>query len=115
MGNRRIVLKQTTEKIIDQEGGFLNFLGPIIKHVLTPISGNVLLLLGVTAVVSASDAAIQNKIYESGMTAMIIWNKEMKNIMKMVTSLEETGLLIKSVSNKIENEANKQKVDFLAC
>ena len=72
LGNRRIVLKQTTEKIIDQEGGFLNFLGPIIKHVLIPISENVLLLLGVTAVVSASDAAIQNKIYESGMTAMII-------------------------------------------
>ena len=78
MGNGRIVLKQTTEQIIDQEGGFLNFLGPIIKHVLTPISENVLLLLGVTAVVSASDAAIQNNIYGSGMTTMIIWNKEMK-------------------------------------
>ena len=72
LGNGRIVLKQTTEKIIDQEGGFLNFLGPTIKHVLTPISENVLLLLGVTAVVSASDAAIQNKIYGSGMTTMII-------------------------------------------
>ena len=115
MGNGRIVLKQTTEQIIDQEGGFLNFLGPIIKHVLTPISENVLLLLGVTAVVSASDAAIQNNIYGSGMTTMIIWNKEMKNIMKMVTSLEEPGLLIKGVSNAIENEANKQKVGFLAC
>ena len=115
MGNGRIVLKHTTEKIIEQEGGFLNFLGPIIKHVLTPISENVLLLLGVTAVVSVSDAAIQNKIYGSGMTTMIIWNKEMKNIMKMVTSLEEPGLLIKGVSNTIENEANKQKVGFLAC
>ena len=36
-------------------------------------------------------------------------------IMKIVKSLEEFGLLIKGVSETIQNEAKKQKEDFLAC
>ena len=89
--NRGIFLKWTTEKNIVQEGEFLNFLGSIMKHVFTPITENVLLPLGVTAAVSATDAAIQKKIYESGMTKLIISNKEMKDIIKIVKSLEESS------------------------
>ena len=37
---------------------------------------------------------------------MIISNYEMNDIMKIVTSLEDSGLLIKVVSETIENEAN---------
>ena len=33
-------------------------------------------------------------------------------IMKIVKSLEESGLLIKSVSEKIENKSKEQKVRF---
>ena len=91
MENKGIFLKQTTEKVIGQEGEFINFLGPIMKHVLTPIAENVSLPLGVTAAMSATDAVIQKKIYGSGMTTLIISNKEMKNIMKMVKCLEESG------------------------
>ena len=36
----------------------------------------------------------------------------MDDIMKIVKSLEESGLLIKGVSEKIENEAKKQKGGF---
>ena len=43
---------------------------------------------------SASDAAIQKNIYGSGTTALIISNEEMEDIMKIVMSLEESGLLI---------------------
>ena len=38
------------------------------------------------------------------MTTLIISNEEM-NIMKIVKSLEESGLLIKGVSKTIKNEA----------
>ena len=43
---------------------------------------------------------------------MMISNKEMDDIMKIVKSLEESGLLIKSVSEKIENKSKEQKVRF---
>ena len=43
---------------------------------------------------------------------MTISNKEMDDIMKIVKSLEESGLLIKSVSEKIENKSKEQKVRF---
>ena len=38
---------------------------------------------------------------------------EMNGIMKIVKSLEESGLLIKGVSQKIKNEAKEQKGGFL--
>ena len=44
-----------------------------------------------------------------GMTTLIISNEEMNNIMKIVKSLEESVLLIKSVSKTIKNEAKEQK------
>ena len=50
---------------------------------------------------SATNAVILKKIYGSGMTALIISNKEMKDIMKIVKSLEESGLLRKGVSKTI--------------
>ena len=50
-------------------------------------------------------------MFESGMTTFIISNEEMNDIMKIVKSLEESGLLIKGVSEAIENE---QKVELLS-
>ena len=42
-------------------------------------------------------------------TALIISNEKMNNIMKIVRSLEESGLLIKGVGQKIKNETKEQK------
>ena len=48
-----------------------------IKDIIKVISSveNVLITLGLTAVVSATDAAIQKKIYGLGITTLIISNK----------------------------------------
>ena len=54
---------------------------------------------------SATNAAIQKKVFGSEMTTLIIWNKEMNDIMKIIKSLEDTGFLIKGVSKTIEKEA----------
>ena len=43
---------------------------------------------------------------------MIIPNEEINDIMKIVKSLEESGLLIKSVIKTIKNEAKEQKGGF---
>ena len=79
---------------------------PQIKNKLTLLARNVsLLLLAVTAATSATDAAIQNKIYWSGMTTLITSNKEMDDLRKIVKSLEQSCLLIKVITETIKNEA----------
>ena len=47
------------------------------------------------------------------MTTLIISNEEMNDIMKIIKSLEESGLLIKGVNETIRNEAQKPKGRFL--
>ena len=39
----------------------------------------------------------------------------MDNLMKIVESPEESGLLIKGVSERNKNEAESKKVDFSVC
>ena len=64
--------------------------------------------LGLTVAASATNAAIQKKIYGSGTTASIISNEEMEDIMKIVKSLEESGLLTKVIGETIENKRPKR-------
>ena len=52
-------------------------------------------------------------MFASGTMTLTISNKEMSNIMKIVKSLQESGLLIKGVSETIINEAKDQKSRFL--
>ena len=106
---------------IVQSGGFSGrLLGPLLKTEL-PLIGNVLkqlakivlIPLGLTAAASATNAAIHKKMLESGFTCLIISNEEMEDIMKIVKSLEDSGLLIKGVSETIKNEVKEQKGVFL--
>ena len=82
---------------------------PLIKSVLTPLAKSVLLPLGLSAVLSMADAAIQKKIYGSGTTALIISNEEIEDILKVVKSLEESGLLIKGISEIIKQRKQRNK------
>ena len=84
----------------------------LMKSVLTPLAKSVLLPLGLSAGMSAVDTAIQKKIYGSGTTALIISNEEMEDIMKIVKSPEESGLLVKGTSETTENETKEQKGGF---
>ena len=47
-------------------------------------------------------------------TTSSILNEEMEDIMKIVKSFEESGLLIKGITKSIENETKVQKVKFLS-
>ena len=80
-----------------------------------PLAKSVLIPLGLTAAASATDAAIHKKMFRSGFTTLIISNEEMNEIMKVINSLEESGLLIKGVSETIKNKAKEKKEDFLEC
>ena len=51
----------------------------------------------------------------SGTTTLAISSEEMLNIMKIVKSFEEYGLLIKDVSKTTNNEAKNKKVKLSVC
>ena len=85
-----------------------------MKNVLNPLAKSILIPLGLTAA-SATDAAIHKKMLGSGFTTLIISNEEINDIMKILKSLEESGLLIKGISETIKNEAKEQKGDFSEC
>ena len=90
---------------------------PLVGNVLKPLAQSVLIPLRLTAAVSATDEAIHKKMFGSGAcpssltscTTLIISNEETNNIMKIVKSLEESGLLTKGVSETIKNQAREQK------
>ena len=98
---------------IGQSGGSLGILlGPLLKiglplieNVLKLLAKSVLISLGLTAAASETDAGIHKKMFGSCVTTLIISNEEINDIMKIVKSLEESDLLIKSVSETIKNEA----------
>ena len=69
-----------------------------------------MLSLGVTETTPASDAAIPKEIYGSGLTPLIISNKDMKT----VKSLEESGILTGSDNKTLEHEIKEQKCSFLS-
>ena len=81
---------------------------------IKPLAKSVLILLGLTAAASAADAGIHIKILGSGtMTTLTISNDEIYDIIKIVKSLEDSGLLIKGVTETVQNEIKEQKGGFL--
>ena len=85
----------------------------LLMKVVVPIAKNILALLGITAAASAIDAEIENKIHGSGTTILIISNKEMNFIRKIVQALEESNFLLKGITKTIENETKEQKGGYL--
>ena len=120
-----IKLSKTQLSKIIQSVGFLGrLLGPLLKtglplmkSVIKPLAKSVLIPLGLTAAVSAADAGIHKKILGSGHnnnTTLIISNDEMDDILKIIKSLEDSGVLLKGVSETIQHEAKEQRGGFLS-
>ena len=111
-----------------QSGGFLGIDPllktrlPLVKNVIKPLGISVLIPLRFTAAASAADAGIHKKILGCGhpldsalhTTILIISNDEMDDIMKIVKSLEDSGLLLKGVSGTIQKGAKEQKRRFFS-
>ena len=87
-----VKLSKTQLHKIKKSGGFLSrLLGPILKtglplmkNLLKPLAKGVLIPLGLTAEASATDVAIDTKMFGSGVTTLIILNEDMNDIMKIV-------------------------------
>ena len=75
------------------------------KNVIKPLAKSVLIPLGLTAAASAADAGTHKKILGSGhnnTTTLIISINEMEGIIKIVKSLEDSGLLLKGVTETVK-------------
>ena len=107
-----------------QLGGFLGkLLGPLLKtglplmkSVIKPLAKSVLIPLGLTATASTADAGIHKKILGSGHnnTILITSNDEMDDILKIVKYLEDSGVLLKGVTETIQHEAKEQRGRLLS-
>ena len=90
-----------------------------MKNVVKPLAKSVLTPLGLTAVASAADAGIHKKILGSGHNPsssalhnnakLIISNEEMKDIIRIIKSLEDSSLLPEGTSKTIQKEAKELK------
>ena len=65
------------------------------------------------AAASAIDAGIQKKIHDSGTTTLISSNEELNDMMKIVQTLEDSNILLKSITKTIENETKVRKEGLL--
>ena len=98
-----------------------------MKNALKPLGKSVLMPSGLTATASVRDATIYKKIIWSGRhlsdlllrpldfaSRLSISNKETNGIMKIAQSIKESGLLVKTISETIQNKAKKRKGRFLS-
>ena len=84
--------------------------------VLIQLTKSVLVPLVLTVAASGTDPAIQEKIYGSGTITLVSSNEDLNDIIKIVKSLEESGLLIKHFSETVEFEVkNKMKGFQVGC
>ena len=80
-----------------------------MKNVIQTLAISVLIPLGITAAASTADAEIHNKILDSGTTILTISNEEMEGIMKIIKSVEDSGILLKGVTEIIRNKKKTKK------
>ena len=54
------------------------------------------------------------KILGSGSTTLIISNDEMEDLIKIVKSLKDSGLLLKGITETVQNDVKEQKDGFVS-
>ena len=89
----------------------MNFLPKLVKPAISIVK-NILAPLGLSVAMSATDDAIQKKMYSSGNKASIISNDDLNDLIKIATTLEEHDILLKRTTKTVKNNTKKKKEDF---
>ena len=95
-----------------KEGGALGsilarFLPKLIKPALS-LGKYILAPLGLSTTMSATDAAIQKKMYGSGTKTVRFSNKDLDDMTKTVEALQDSDVLIKGVTKIFKNDIKKE-------
>ena len=107
--------KVQINKIIKEDGNLgrllMHFLPKLVKPAISIVK-NILAPLGLSVAMSATDDAIQKKMYSSGNKALIISNDDLNDLIKIATTLEEHDILLKGTTKTVKNNTKKKKEDF---
>ena len=98
-----------------QKGGLLRFLAPLLKSGLPLLkaAAKPLGLLGLTAAFSLTDALIHKKVGPgANNTTLIISNDDLQDLLKIIKSLVDNGLLLDGITETVKNEVKEQKSGF---
>ena len=90
----------------------------MVKNILQPLVRKLLIPILLTAEQSGANAEIHRKVLGCGIsglvtTTRITSNGEMIDLMKIVKSSEDSGLLLKGVTKATKNKTKNKEEDFL--
>ena len=99
--------KAQINKIIKSGGALgsilMRFLPKLIKLAVL-LGKNVLASLGLSAAMSATDAAIQKRMYGSGTKIVKFSNENLNNMTKILKALKDSDVLMKGVTKKLKSD-----------
>ena len=103
--------KSQINKLIKERGALGSILArflPILTKPAISLGKNILAPLGLSAAMSATDAAIQKKRYGSGTKTVKFSNKDLNDTTKIVRALEDSDVLMKGVPKTLKNDIKKE-------
>ena len=101
--------KSQTNKLIKEGGALGSILATFLRKLIKPgisLGKNILAPLGLSATMSAADAAIQKKMYGSGTKTVKFSNKDLNDMTKIVKAFEDPDVLMKVVTKSLKKDIN---------
>ena len=102
--------KAQVKKIIKSGGALGSVLARFLPKLIKPaisLGKNILDPLGLSAAMSATDAAINKKMYGSATKTVKFYNEDLDDMTKIVKALEDSDVLMKGVTRKHKNDIKK--------
>ena len=94
--------KSQINKLIKVGGALGSILARFLPKLIKPA-----LSLGLSAAMSATDAAIQKKMYGSGTKTLEFSNKDLDDMTKIAKALEDSDVLMKGVTKTLKNDIKR--------
>ena len=103
--------KAQINKLIKEGGASGSILARFLPKLIKPaISlGKNIIPLGISAAMSATDAAIQKKVRGYGIKTVRFSNKDLDDMTKIVKALEDSDVLMKGITETRKNDIKKRK------
>ena len=89
-------------------GSILAGFSPKLIKLALSLGKNILAPLGLSAAMSATDAAIQKKMYGSGTKTVKFSNKDLDDMTKIVKALEDSNVLMTGITETLKNDTKKE-------
>ena len=102
--------KAQINRIIKSGGASGSILGRFLPKLIKPailLGKNILAPLGLSAAMSATDAAIQRKMYGGATKTAKFSNEDIKDLTKIVKALEDSNVLMKGVTETLKSDIRK--------